>query len=417
MTENTVRTMRIELKGNSARAAVGEYTETEENGVFLEEYSRADHRLSEDRHERLSAVAWVINGCSGLSARPIELVLIPQENAGELLPLLRGEDPHEDHLLNFEMLGYTPRIKIEPAGFDKKVKRAPAPAQDWYMYYSRLAAELMRLYQTKAGGFSFKLFTGDEYEFENKVREQATQICNALQEKPVCRSEVFCRMFKKIWVLTAEVSREAFNRICRPTDRLHGGDGDICEVSLDSYDQLDLNGSIDFIRERHPEWLLSEEQKTVLRESFVLMGQAAAEKGDDGRCLAAVRAGARTMSLKEGPVALLNRRFGIRREIEVYACIDGGYIPDSFKSGTLITELGIFASVGFPKKDRFISWRQLVDEGIRQENNEYEIWDKQTVVYTRRSTPVTGNIFAFCGELYVLLDEFLKMLEKDGFGR
>lgn len=414
MTENTIRTMRIELKGNSVRAAVGEYTE---NGIFREEYSRADHRLGEDRHERLSAIAWVINGCSGRSARPIELVLIPEENAGELLPLLCGEDPHEDHLLNFEMLGYTPQVKTEPAGFCDKVERAPAPEQDRYLYYSRLTAELMRLYQTKAGGFSFRLFTGDEYEFENKVREQAAYICDALREKPVCRSEISCRMFKKTWVLTALVSREAFNRICLPTDQLYGEGEDICEVSLDSYDQLDLNGSIDFIRERHPEWLLSEEQKAVLREAFVLMGQAAAEKEDDNRCLAAVRAGERTMSMKDGPAARMNRRFGIRREIEVYACFDGGYIPDTFKSGTLITELGIFASVGFPKKDQFISWRRLLDEGIRQENNEYETWDKQTVVYTKRSTPVTGNIFTLCGELYVLLDEFLKMLEKDGFGQ
>lgn len=414
MAENTVRTMRIELKGNSVRAAVGEYTE---NGVFREEYSRADHRLSEDRHERLSAIAWVINGCSGRSARPIELVLIPEESAGELLPLLRGEDLREDHRLNFEMLGYAPQVKIEPAGFGDKVERAPAPEQDRYLYYSRLTAELMRLYQTEAGGFSFKLFTGDEYEFENRVREQAAQICDMLREKPVCRSEISCRMFKKTWILTAKVSREAFNRVCLPTDRLYGEGEDICEVSLGSYDQLDLNGSIDFIREQHPEWLLSEEQKTVLREAFVLMGQAAAVKEDDSGYLAAVRSDERTMSMEDDPLVRMNRRFGIRREIEVYACFNGGYIPDTFKSGTLITELGIFASVGFPKKDQFISWRQLLDEGIRQENNEYETWDKQTAVYTKRSTPVTGNIFALCGELYVLLDKFLKMLEKDGFGQ
>ena len=169
--------------------------------------------------------------------------------------------------------------------------------------------------------------------------------------------------------------------------------------------------------------MLSEKQKDVLRKAFALMGQETEGIEATGEKLylqnmAVVRADEKTLpSTGNSPLARINHHFGILREMEVYACFSDSYTAGNFKSGTLITEYGIFASVGFPKKNQFFPWRHLLDEGIRQEENEFELWDKQTDVRTRRNSPVTGTIHACCGELYVLLDAFVKLLEEDGYGR
>lgn len=418
-TEN-IYVMRIERSGNSARVAVGDFCPTEEGGNFVEEYSRADHNLSENRHERLSAIAWVINGCSGISRRPIEAVLISKKDADELLPLLRGDDPHEDLLLNFEMIGYKPDIRIEDGVIASK--RASAPKGDIYLYIDRLSGELKRGYHEKAGGFTFRLFTGNENEFERQVQSQAADICEKLKTVSVCESEITCRMFKKIWLLKAKVSRAAYNRICLPTDLLESEEKDICEVSICSYDHHDMNGAIDFFRQERTDLLLSEAQKEILREAFALLGEEAKKEPLNSKTVylknfAAVLPGEKTMSSSgNSPLAQLNHRFGIMRELEVYACISDSYTAGVFKSGTIITELGIFAAVGFPKKNQFFSWYHLMNEGIRQENNQYEKWADQTDVRTRVQTPVTGTVHAYCGELYVLLDAFVSRLRKSGYG-